>query len=121
MSLESLMFDTLSPLVDGRVWPDVIPAGNVALPRIVWQQVGGQAVNFLEAAVPDKANARVQVSTWGRTRLQASALAKQAKQKLVEELQLRTTVISEPLSVLEEDNPEAARLYGSIQDFSVWV
>lgn len=58
MSLEATIYTALSSLVGGRCYPDVSPDG-AAFPLIIYQQVGGQAVDFVEAKVADKDNARV--------------------------------------------------------------
>ena len=45
------------------------------LPRITFQQVGGQAVNFLDSAVPSKKNARFQVNCWAVSRDDAAKIS----------------------------------------------
>lgn len=117
MSVEGLIFTTLRTLVSDRVYPDLAPQDVTALPRITYQQVGGQAVNFLEAALPDKRNGRFQVNVWAATRLQASSLARQAAAALKTEAALNTTILGELVAVYEPDT----RLYGTLQDFSFWT
>ena len=58
MSLEATLYTLLGPLVGGRCYPDVSPDG-AAFPLIIYQQVGGQAVDYVEGKVADKDNARV--------------------------------------------------------------
>lgn len=115
MSLESSIFDALKSLVSNRVYQDVGPLGAVR-PYITYQQVGGVAVNLLEAAHPGKRNARMQINCWATTRLAASNLGRSAESALVTTAALATSVIGAAVSVFEEDT----QLYGTRQDFSVW-
>lgn len=114
MSLESDIRSALTTLVAGRVYPDVTP-DNPTFPLIVYQQVGGQAVEYLEGAVADKDNARVQVIVWSKTRLEASQVARQARVALVQGT-LKATTVAAPVSIYDE----VLKLYGSRTDFGVW-
>ncbi len=116
MSVESLIFDTLKTLVSNRVYPDVAPQDVTALPRITYQQVGGQGINFLEAAAPSMKNGRFQINVWGATRLQVSGLSRQVEDALRSEVYLQATVLGAPVAEYE---PET-RLYSTRQDFSFW-
>lgn len=115
MSLLSVLQNTLSPLADGRAFPDVAPEGT-QLPYITYQQVGGLPVNFVDGGVPGKRNTRMQVNVWARTRLDADALATQVESTLRLETALQTTVLGGPIADYE---PET-KLRGSMQDFSFW-
>ena len=53
MSAEAALVPLLTGLVAGRIYPDVAPSG-AGLPRIVYQQVGGQAINYTEGKRFDK-------------------------------------------------------------------
>ncbi len=76
MSMESQVFNALTGLVAGRVYPDFAPEG-VARPYITYQAVGGAPINFLDSAtIPNKEKARVQISVWADTRLDATVLGK---------------------------------------------
>lgn len=116
MSVESLLFDTLTGLVSGRVYPDIAPQGVTALPRITYQQVGGAAVNFLENVPAGKKNARFQVNCWGATRLQVAALSRQVEDTIKATNALYPTILAAPVASYEPDT----RLYGTRQDFSFW-
>ena len=116
MSVESLIFDTLKTLVSSRVYPLIAPQEVTALPRITYQQVGGQGINFLEAANPSMKNGRFQINCWGATSLQVAALSRQVEDALRSEVYLQTTVLGAPVAEYE---PET-RLYGTRQDFSFW-
>lgn len=114
MTVESVLYDLLSPLVDGEFYPDV--AQDPQLPYGTYQQVGGQSIGFLDLTVPSKRNARFQIVYWSATRLQASDLIRQAHDLLIADASLQATALGEAVSVYEEDT----RRYGARQDFSVW-
>lgn len=116
MSIDTLLFQTLGPLVDGRAYPDVAPA-DTALPRIVHQQIGGLGLAYAEGTLPDNENCRVQVACWATTRLEATALAKAAEEAMLSAPQLQTDPLGGRTSVHEPDTG----LYGTRQDFSVWA
>jgi hypothetical protein len=113
MSLESDIFDTLKGLVASRCYPDVAPAG-VARPYIVWQQVGGEAFNFLEAGPVGKRGARIQVTCWADTRVAAANLSRSAEDALVAS-SLNPTV----LGAMVADFDQETGLRGARQDFSL--
>jgi hypothetical protein len=116
VSIESNIVDSLTSLVAGLVYDGVVPQGVEALPRITFQRIGGQALNFVEAVDVPASNAHVQVISWGRTALQASALARQARTALRQKAELKTTVLSDVFSM---PYPELG-LFGARQDFSFW-
>lgn len=114
MSLEATLYGLLGSLVSGRCYPDTIPDSPV-FPLIVYQQVGGQAVEFMEQAMADQDNARVQLWTWSKTRAEANSIAHQARAAIIgSAMQART--LAAPVSVYDED----MKLYGARQDFSIW-
>lgn len=118
MSLETLLFASLSSLVDRRVYRDLAPEKMTTLPRITFQQVGGASVNFLDSStIPSKNNARMQINCWHDQRDACNALAREVANTLRAVAALHTTVLNEPIAVYEEKT----RLYGTIQDFSFWV
>ena len=54
MSVESDLFNVLRSLAADRVYRDLAPDDVSALPRITFQQIGGDAVNFIDPTVPSK-------------------------------------------------------------------
>jgi hypothetical protein len=112
---ETIIFQTLTGLVAGRVYPDVAPL-SAALPRIVYQQVGGASVTYTEGALPDKENGRFQIACWAKSRLEAVTLAKQAEFALVAGASFQAVPIGARASVYEDDT----QLFGCRQDFSIW-
>lgn len=122
MSVETLIYSALKSLVPGEhVYRDIAPP-ETPLPRIVFQQVGGVALNFLDSATkPTKKNGRFQVTVWGTRRDDVMALARQVEDTLRATGPLYTTVMGAAIATFEpaadEDSDD---LYGSIQDFSFW-
>jgi hypothetical protein len=115
VSVEDTLFGELGPLCANRVYPLKAPA-NAAKPYVVYQQVGGQAINFVESEMPGLRNAVFQINCWATTQAAAKALALAVEEAMVEEVALQTTVLSALVMVYDE----VAQLYGSRQDFSVW-
>jgi len=113
VGIEATLKTTLSSLVGGRVYPDT-PPDNPVFPLIVYQQVGGQAFEFLEGTLPDKDNARMQVVVWAKTRVEASSIARAARSALT--TGLTAVSLAAPVSLYEE----TLKLYGSRTDFSIW-
>lgn len=115
MTVEADIFNLLTGLVAGRVYPDLAPLG-AARPYITYQQVGGEAVAYVEDVLPDRENARMQVSVWADTRAAAKALIKQAEAAFTAASAFQARAVGAPISTYEPDT----KLYGSMQDFSVW-
>ena len=115
MSAEATIYALLTALVAGRVYPDVAPEG-AALPRIVYQQVGGQGLSFLDGAMPSKENGRMQIACWATTRAAAIALAKQVEAAVCASAALQAI----PLGARASDFEQDTNLYACRQDFSVW-
>lgn len=114
MSLASDVYDKLKGLCGGRVYPDTSP-DTITAPFIVFQSVGGEPVNFTEQAVPDSANARVQIEVWSKTRLEADATMLAVRQAIIQ-ADWPAALVGEPVAEYEP----YTKLYGSRADFSVW-
>jgi uncharacterized protein DUF3168 len=115
MSLETQLYTALKGLVSNRVYRDIAPANVTTLPRITFQQVGGDAINFMSGDKPSKKLARVQVNCWDDRRDDVMALARLVEDTLRATLTLGTTVLGAAIAVYEPDT----KLFGSMQDFSV--
>ncbi len=114
--MEQLVYAALRGLVNDRVYPDLADEPPER-PYITYQQVGGEAINFVDAAtLPGTSNARVQVNVWADTRPVASALARQVENALRAVAGLQTTVLGAAVALYE---PET-KLRGTMQDFSFW-
>ena len=114
MSLESDLFAVLGPLAGGRAYPDFAKLGSVT-PYITYDQAGGRAINFLEAGVIGKRNARVQINCWASTRLAANELA-----RAVEDALMTSNLKAYVLGAFSVSSNSDLNLYGTRQDFSVW-
>lgn len=115
MTVEANIFAALTGLVSGRVYPDVAPAG-VARPYIVYQQVGGEAHQYIDSTLPTKKNGRFQVAIWGDSRASVAALSLLAEQAISTSSVFQASPIGAPASEYEPDT----LLHGSRQDFSIW-
>lgn len=113
MSIEAELRSVIGPMVGDRVYPDTA-SGDVGLPFVIYQQVGGQPMNFL-AGVPDVENGRFQVVVWSDDREQANALLRDIRAALCV-APLQAVVMNGVSSLLE---PETG-LRGAQQDFSIW-
>lgn len=116
MSIAAQLFATLGPLVAGRVYPAVAPEAS-SLPRIVYQQVGGKSINYVDDTLPDKRNGRMQVACWAMTDGQAEDLILQVEALLLSAPALQVESLGAPSGAYEEDT----KLYAYRQDFSVWA
>lgn len=116
MTVEVSIFTALKALVNNRVYRDITPDSVIELPRITFQQVGGEPVNFMDPTVPSKKNSRFQINVWGEDRDAVMALAGQVEDALRVYANLQTTVLGAPVATYEDDT----KLYGARQDFSFW-
>lgn len=114
MTVEADIFSALKGLVANRVYPDVAPTG-AARPYVTYQQVGGEAINLLEAGAAAKRNGRFQVNCWADTRATVANLSRQVEEALATSA-LKAFVLAAPVAVYEEYGP----LYGTRQDFSIY-
>ena len=115
MSIETALLAAVQPLC-ARVYPDVAPI-NTARPYIVWQQVGGPALMYLEGALPNKASADIQITVWANTRLEANSLIRQIEAVLV----ASATMQARPLGALIAAYDDTNELRGALQDFEIWA
>lgn len=118
MSLQTSLVTVLTSLVSGRVYPRTAPP-LPTFPLIIYQGVGGQSIAFLEGGTaPSKKNARVQIIAWvATTAIAAETLAEQIDAAM----RAATAFNAEPLGEAEDLFEEDLNLYGSRQDFSVWI
>ncbi|NID06653.1 DUF3168 domain-containing protein [Luteibacter jiangsuensis] len=114
MSLEEIIFSALGPLVDGRCSPDITD-DNPQYPLIVYQGVGGVAIDYADQTAADKDNARVQVWVWAETRLSASDLSRQVRDAMMA-IDLPVKTLGSPVSEMND----VLKLYGARTDFSIW-
>jgi hypothetical protein len=115
MTVEASLVTLLGPLVSGRIYPDVAPNG-AAMPYLVYQQVGGDIVSFLEKALPSMENGYFQITAWAPTRLGASALIRQAESAVITSTAFQAQAMQGPISAYTDES----NTYGSHQQFSIW-
>jgi hypothetical protein len=116
MTIEATIFSTLSPLVDGRCFPDFAPVGTPR-PYITYQQVGGDAVVFTSGELGDHENAEMQVNVWDDTRTGANQVAAAVEVALV----AATAFCARPRAARVSTPDAAIPVYGTRQDFSIWA
>ncbi|MDE4918158.1 uncharacterized protein DUF3168 [Cupriavidus metallidurans] len=114
MTVEADIFRALKGLVGNRVYPEEAPAG-VELPFIIYQQVGGDPLNYL-AGVPDKRNGRFQIDVWASNRTDSSTLSRQAE----DILRADPVLSADTLTGMIATKDPATGWRGSSQDFSIW-
>lgn len=115
MTIEAQLFSALSPLVSGRVFPDVAPMSTVR-PYIVYNQVGGEVVSYLANTVASKQNGRFQFNVWADSRATCSVVMLQVETALVTSSHMQATPVGAPIGDFDHDMD----LYGAMQDFSIW-
>jgi len=116
--MEAALFSLLKILVDGRCYPDATPDAPL-FPLIVYQTVGGSAYDYLERKLPDCEHYRVQIACWARSRAEASELALQVRQRIIE--QGTAFAAAETIGQSIGTYDDAMKLYGSRQDFGLWL
>lgn len=124
MTVEADLFNTLKPLVGAdvisgvsraRVFPDIAPA-DAGKPFIVYQQIGGRSVSFLERGLPSKKHGRFQVCVWSATRAEAAAIGLQIENTMLTTTAFQVEAIGSPAADYDVDTT----LRGSRQDFGIW-
>ena len=115
MMLNEQLNALLSPLVSGGAWADSPPVDGVSFPHLIYQQVGGQAVNYLDRARPSHRHARIQVVVWADRRTEADRIAYQVENALRAEPWYARS--EGALTGLYETS---INKYGTRQDFSLW-
>lgn len=114
MTIEQAIFELLTSLVGGRVFPDQAPLGTVR-PYIVYQQAGGHAIAYVDNTLPNSRNVRMQISLWADNRTQAAALSRQAEDLFITATAFQARPMGSAVSVFEPDT----KLSGARQDFDI--
>jgi hypothetical protein len=96
-----------------RVFRGVAQVGTEQ-PYITYQRIGGQSVNFMDNAMPDKRNALVQINVWGGD---PDALIQQVELTLRAAADMQATPQGESRDADEPD----MELAGASQDFDIWA
>lgn len=113
MSFESDLRALILPITT-RCYPDVTP--DVAtFPLSVYQQVGGQAYAYVEKKLPDHKHARIQVTIWADSRLDADVMARSVEKAIIE-----SDFTAEAYGAFVALYEPAIKKYGTRQDFGIW-
>lgn len=99
-----------------RTYCDFAPT-DTERPYCTYQVIGGEVLSYLDAVVPGKTNAEVQVSIWSNSRLEASALMNQVEVAMI----MATNMQASALSAAAADFDVDMNVRSSRQDFSVWA
>ena len=115
MTTESDLFNTIKGLVANRAYPDLAPM-NTPRPFIVYSQVGGEAIAFLNSSLPDKKHGRFQIDVYADSRAACALVALQVETAMTTTAFFNARAMSAPTSTYEPD----VLMFGSQQDFSIW-
>jgi hypothetical protein len=115
MTLEELLQTELLAVCP-RSFSDFAPT-DTPRPYVTWQQVGGEALQFIDRTVPSKENAVIQVNVWADSRMQAKSLIRAIEVRLIG----ATSIQASPEAAAVSDfDPDMDR-FCSRQDFNVWA
>lgn len=114
MSLESELVTALAGVSGGRIYPDTTP-DEPTFPLIVYQQVGGKASEYVDQSLPDHDHARMQLVTWSKTRLEASTIARQAREAI-----LAHDWPAQTYGAVTALHDDVLKLYGARQQFGIY-
>lgn len=111
--MEAILEATLKALCP-RAFASVAPSGTQT-PFVVWQQTGGRDVSSWDN-LPTKRHARVQISVWASTPMQASTLRNQIEAAL---RPLRT-ILCTPSAAHHMTYEPDTELHGVQQTWEIW-
>lgn len=114
--IEEAIFAALSALFDGRVFPDEAPF-DTPRPFLTYTQTGGDALEYVDAAVPDLRHARVQLNLWAASRIEARNLAQQVE----DAMRASTAMTARRVAAFSARNEPDLKLYGTEQEFDCWA
>lgn len=115
MSLETDLVAVLQSQCP-NVYPDVAPY-DAPRPYVIYQQIGGPALVYVEGTLPDKRAAELEISVWADTRLAANALMLQIEAALC----AAATLQAKPSGALRAAHDDDTDRRGAQQDFEIWA
>lgn len=115
MTVEASIFSALKSLVGNRCFPDFAPLGTVR-PFITFEQTGGDALHYLDGALPDKKNGRFDIGVYADTRAECASIALAVESAMATASAFQSTAIHAPISDYASD----VKIYSSNQNFSVF-
>lgn len=115
MSLEAQLTAALESVCPS-VYPEEAPAG-AQLPYVLYEQVGGPALVFLEGTLPPERAALMQITAWHSTRLGATQLMLSIEAALCAAIGFSAT----PQAALQAAPSDDPATRGAMQDFEIWA
>lgn len=113
--MEAILEATLKDLCP-RTFVSVAPSGTQT-PFVVWQQTGGKDVSYMDSNAQAKRQARVQISVWALTPMQAATLRDQIEAALRPLQGITCTPSAAHYMAYEPDT----KLHGVQQVWEIWV
>lgn len=102
-------------LICPRTFCDFAPT-DTERPYCTYQVIGGDTLSYLDAVVPNKENAEVQISIWSDSRLEATAMIKRVEVAMI----MSPDFQASPLSSAAADYDADMNVRSARQDFTVW-
>lgn len=99
-----------------RTFPDIAPT-DTPRPYVIWHQIGGQAINFIDNTLPSKENAEIQIGVWSDSRAEAKAKIKEIEAALTASTGFQARAIAASAS---DADPDTGRRCAR-QDWSIWA
>ena len=114
MTVEANIFTAIKGLCGNRAFPDIAPI-DTAKPYVTYTQIGGEGMATV-GGVSSLQHGRFQFNVWGDSRSSCGVLMKQIEAALVAASSFKARPIGAPSSSYDFD----MKLYGSMQDFSIY-
>lgn len=115
MTIEADIRNAIKSLVADRCFPDFAPLGTVR-PFITFEQAGGDALYFLDGALPDKKHGRFEIGVYADSRATCASIALQVEAAMAAATAFQSMAIHAPVS----DYASETMIYSSTQNFSVF-
>lgn len=101
-----------------RVYLHGTAPAAVARPYITYFKIAGEAVNYVDDAIPDAQNAAMQINVWADRQIDADAMIKQIE----DAIRTAKTLQGRPMSAaIDAAYEPGTKLCGSIQRFDIWA
>ena len=123
MSFETDIIALLNPLFANRVWFDTTPDNYSATQMAAGEfclinQTGGDDKWYVDNSLHEFANARLQFTVWGPTRIGVSGKIRELRKLIADSSS--ATFITLPQGAPVSDYNEVLKLRGSHQTFGFW-
>ena len=115
MTVETDIFIALKSLVGNRVYENFAPLGTPR-PFIVYEHNGGEALSFLDGALPDKKHGIFEISVYSDDRLTRTSIALQVESAMAAQTAFVSAAITSQFSAYAQD----VKIYSSTQNFSIY-